>query len=47
MLPRDNPEQVPFAYKLFKKTDSESLTLAAGFKETFCRDVQIEFLGAW
>ncbi|RDX42628.1 hypothetical protein OH76DRAFT_1410973 [Lentinus brumalis] len=47
LLPRDNPEQVPFAYKLYKKTDDESLALAAGFKQTFCRNVLIEFVGVW
>ncbi|KAI0755060.1 hypothetical protein C8Q80DRAFT_407644 [Daedaleopsis nitida] len=47
LLPRDNPEQIPFAYKLYKKTDAESQSLAAGFKETFCRDVKIEFVGVW
>ncbi|KAI0648141.1 hypothetical protein C8Q79DRAFT_999579 [Trametes meyenii] len=47
LLPRDNPEQIPFAYKLYKKTDKDSLALAAGFKQTFCRTVQIEFVGVW
>ncbi|KAI0086458.1 hypothetical protein BDY19DRAFT_344031 [Irpex rosettiformis] len=47
LLPKDNPEQVPFAYKMFKKTDPESVQLAAGFKQTFCRSVQIEFVGVW
>ncbi|GBE84989.1 hypothetical protein SCP_0701740 [Sparassis crispa] len=47
LLPRENMEQIPFAYKLYKKTDSTSLELAAGFKETFCRTVHIEFVGVW
>ncbi|PCH40124.1 hypothetical protein WOLCODRAFT_98323 [Wolfiporia cocos MD-104 SS10] len=47
LLPRDNPEQIPFAYKLYKRTDADSVELAAGFKQTFCRDVQIEFVGVW
>ncbi|TCD70154.1 hypothetical protein EIP91_004624 [Steccherinum ochraceum] len=47
LLPKDNPEQVPFAYKLFKQTDAESLKLAVGYKRTFCRDVEIEFVGVW
>ncbi|OSD07307.1 hypothetical protein PYCCODRAFT_1463594 [Trametes coccinea BRFM310] len=45
LLPRDNPEQIPFAYKLYKQTDKDSLELAAGFKQTFCRNVEIEFVG--
>ncbi|KAL6304319.1 hypothetical protein BKA93DRAFT_733275 [Sparassis latifolia] len=47
LLPRENMEQIPFAYNLYKKTDSTSLELAAGFKETFCRTVHIEFVGVW
>ncbi|CAL1713203.1 unnamed protein product [Somion occarium] len=47
LLPKDNPEQIPFAYKLFKKTDAASLVIAAGFKQTFCRSVQIDFVGVW
>ncbi|PIL22453.1 hypothetical protein GSI_15141 [Ganoderma sinense ZZ0214-1] len=47
LLPRDNPEQIPFAYKLYKSTDANNTALAAGFKQTFCRDVQIEFVGVW
>ncbi|KAI0822340.1 hypothetical protein BC628DRAFT_1327757 [Trametes gibbosa] len=47
LLPRDNPEQIPFAYNLYTKTDKDSLALAAGFKQTFCRTVDIEFIGVW
>lgn len=47
LLPKDNPEQLPLAYKLFKNTDHNSRELAAGFKKTFCRSVLVEFLGVW
>ncbi|KAL5482738.1 hypothetical protein ACEPAI_9332 [Sanghuangporus weigelae] len=47
LLPRDNEEQVTFAYKMYKRTDTDGLVLAAGFKATFCRPVNIEFLGVW
>ena len=47
LLPRDNDEQVTFAYKMYERTDPEGLVLAAGFKATFCRPVDIEFLGVW
>ncbi|THH30036.1 hypothetical protein EUX98_g4147 [Antrodiella citrinella] len=47
LLPKDNPEQVPFAYKLYTQTDKTSLKLAHGFKQTFCRAVEIEFVGVW
>ena len=45
LLPKDNLEQIPFAWKMYtcRKVDS----LAAGFKQTFCRSVEIEFLGVW
>ena len=44
---RDNPEQVPFAYKVYKRTDADGEILAAGFKQTFARDVTVEFLGVF
>ncbi|KAJ3524701.1 hypothetical protein NM688_g8517 [Phlebia brevispora] len=47
LLPKDNPEQIPMAMKLYKRTDAESIQLAAGFKQTFCRDVKIDFVGVW
>ncbi|OCH91234.1 hypothetical protein OBBRIDRAFT_834390 [Obba rivulosa] len=47
LLPKDNPEQIPFAYKLYKSTSKSNTELAAGFKQTFCRSVNIEFLGVW
>jgi uncharacterized protein (DUF2235 family) len=47
LLPRDCNEQVIFAWKLYKRTDNEGLTLAKGFKRSFCRPVDIEFLGVW
>ncbi|GJE99327.1 DUF2235 domain-containing protein [Phanerochaete sordida] len=47
LLPKDNPEQLPAAYKLFKNCDEDSRELAAGFKRTFCRSVLVEFMGVW
>ncbi|KAI0269949.1 hypothetical protein BC834DRAFT_967664 [Gloeopeniophorella convolvens] len=47
LLSKDNPEQVPFAYKLYKSFDPERVKIAEGFKRSFCRDVPIEFLGVW
>ena len=47
LLSKDNVEQVPFAYKLYKRTDAAGIALAAGFKQTFSRDVGIEFVGVW
>jgi len=47
LLSKDNVEQIPFAYKLFKSTSSSDIALARGFKATFSRDVPIDFLGVW
>jgi len=47
VLPKDNQEQIPFAYHLYTRTDAPSLELSRGFKETFCRSVTVEFVGVW
>lgn len=47
LLAKDNAEQVPFAYKVYNRSDDAANTLAAGFKRTFARDVKVEFLGVF
>jgi uncharacterized protein (DUF2235 family) len=47
LLSKDNTEQIPFAYKLYKSSSSSNDALARGFKETFCRPVPIDFVGVW
>lgn len=47
LLSRDNDEQIPFAYDVYKSDRSKDAELAAGFKDAFCRDVPIEFVGVW
>lgn len=47
LLPRDNTQQIDFAYKAYKRSDKEGIKLAAGFKKTFSRDVKVEFVGVW
>ncbi|KAJ2929449.1 hypothetical protein H1R20_g7642, partial [Candolleomyces eurysporus] len=47
LLPRDNNEQMPFAYKLYKREDKAGLVLCEGFKRTYCQDVKVEFVGVW
>jgi hypothetical protein len=47
LLSKDNTEQIPSAYKLYKSSSSSDEALARGFKETFCRAVPIEFVGVW
>lgn len=47
LLPRDNEQQIPFAYKLYKREDKDGIDLCAGFKQTFCQNVKIHFVGVW
>jgi uncharacterized protein (DUF2235 family) len=47
VLPKHNTEMIPFAYKLFNRTDDVGIELSIGFKKTFCQDVKIEFVGVW
>lgn len=47
LLPKDNDSQAPFAYKMYKRTDAAGLELCAGFKQTYCRAVTIDFMGVW
>ena len=44
---KDNSEQVPFAYNLYKSNKPEDAVIAVGFKQTFCREVPIDFVGVW
>lgn len=43
LLPRGNCEQVSFAYDMYRFQNP----VASKFKKTFCKDVDIEFLGVW
>ena len=47
LLSKDNHEQVPFAYKLYKSSRPKDNKLAEQFKKVFSCDVPIEFLGVW
>ncbi|KAH7885398.1 hypothetical protein F5I97DRAFT_1380503 [Phlebopus sp. FC_14] len=47
LLPRDNVQQILFAYKAYARTDKKGIELAAGFKKTFCQDVKVDFMGLW
>ncbi|CAE6456663.1 unnamed protein product [Rhizoctonia solani] len=47
LLPPDNAEQIPFAYRMYKRTDQTGFWQSAGFKKTFSREVKIEFMGVW
>jgi hypothetical protein len=45
LLPANNPEQLPFAHKIFK--DQNNWIKANSFKETFSIGVIVDFLGVW
>ncbi|EPQ54493.1 hypothetical protein GLOTRDRAFT_77041 [Gloeophyllum trabeum ATCC 11539] len=47
LLSKDNRQQLPFAYSMYKRDDLEGLQLSIMFKRTFSIDVKIEFLGVW
>lgn len=47
LLQRDNIEQIPFAYKMYTRTDKDVKNEAKRFKKAFCREVTVDFLGVW
>ncbi|KAJ7598622.1 hypothetical protein C8J56DRAFT_1039511 [Mycena floridula] len=47
LLPADNLQQVPFAYKMYTRADARGWAQSNAFKKTFSVDVKIEFVGVW
>ncbi|KAG6896289.1 hypothetical protein C0992_009314 [Termitomyces sp. T32_za158] len=47
LLPADNHQQVPFAYKMYTRTDHVGWEQSNAFKLAFASAVPIEFLGVW
>ena len=47
LLPWQNHQQIPFAYKMYKREDASGWKQSRAFKKTFSIDVQIEFIGVW
>src|SRR5436190_4961635 len=47
VLPTDNYQQVPFAYKMYTRADEIGWKQSTAFKRSFCIDVDIEFVGVW
>ncbi|KAG8764930.1 hypothetical protein FRC19_008025, partial [Serendipita sp. 401] len=47
LLPKDNLEQVTFAFEMYKRTDEEGIQQSKGFKQTFSRTVDVDFMGVW
>jgi uncharacterized protein (DUF2235 family) len=47
LLPTNNHQQIPFAYKLFERTDDIGWQQSDAFKHAFAVNVKIEFIGVW
>ena len=47
LLPAGNFQQVPFAYRMYKRADDIGWEQSTEFKKVFCVDVPIEFVGVW
>ncbi|KDR83173.1 hypothetical protein GALMADRAFT_221114 [Galerina marginata CBS 339.88] len=47
LLPAGNFQQVPFAYQMYTRADNIGWEQSTEFKQAFCVDVSIEFLGVW
>ncbi|KAF8516231.1 hypothetical protein JB92DRAFT_3114279 [Gautieria morchelliformis] len=47
LLPSCNRQQVPFAYKMYTRTDNTGWAQSTAFKKAFSMDVDIEFIGVW
>ncbi|KAJ7712352.1 hypothetical protein B0H16DRAFT_1702963 [Mycena metata] len=47
LLPADNHQQVPFAYKIYTNETEKGWAQSNAFKKAFSIDVDIEFVGVW
>lgn len=47
LLPPDNFQQIPFAYKMYGRTDDLGWKQSTTFKKAFSIEVDIEFIGVW
>ncbi|KAF5355040.1 hypothetical protein D9756_005790 [Leucocoprinus leucothites] len=47
LLPVCNHQQVPFAYKMYTRTDPLGWKQSNAFKKAFSINVQVDFLGVW
>ena len=47
LLPPQNHQQIPFAYKMYTRTDKDADVESKEYKETFCINVEINFIGVW
>ena len=46
-MPACNQQQVPFAYRMYTRTDEIGWAQSTAFKKAFSMDVDIEFIGVW
>ena len=47
LLPACNHQQVPFAYKMYTRTDDIGWKQSVAFKKAFSMNVEVEFVGVW
>ncbi|KAJ7708658.1 hypothetical protein B0H17DRAFT_1030373 [Mycena rosella] len=47
LLPVDNHQQVPFAFRMYARADATGWAQSNAFKRAFCTDVGIDFIGVW
>ena len=47
LLPAGNDAQISFAYQIYKDDTPEGWKMSAEFKETFCTNVTVYFVGVW
>ncbi|KAJ7506925.1 hypothetical protein B0H11DRAFT_1973404 [Mycena galericulata] len=47
LLPVDNHQQVPFAYRMYTRADATGWAQSTAFKKAFSNDVHIDFIGVW
>jgi hypothetical protein len=47
LLPRDNFQQIPFAWRMYKRTDDVGWAQSVAFKKAFSIDVDVHFLGVF
>ncbi|KAJ6453178.1 hypothetical protein C8R45DRAFT_847321 [Mycena sanguinolenta] len=47
LLPVDNHQQIPFAYRIYARADATGWAQSNAFKKAFSNDVQIDFIGVW
>ncbi|KAI0756454.1 hypothetical protein C8Q80DRAFT_1128679 [Daedaleopsis nitida] len=47
LLPAHNRQQIPFAYRMYSRTDALGWKQSTAFKKVFSIDIDIEFIGVW